>query len=721
MDQESLFSGNGMEKKILRLLIIDNSPDDAEIPVNILRQAGYMIKSQRVHDMATMEAAMHKGRWDLVISEHILPQYSAAMALDHIKRAGYDIPFLILTREITDDALQAMMASGVHDVIRKQQIGRLLPAIKREIRNAGIRAEYFKLASKVDEVEKKQQAIIESSREAVAYVHEGVHVDANVAYLKIFGFDTKDQVTVVPLLDLIEKEDQSAFKKFFRNPEQNSEPMQFAARRNDGSALHVEMSISPVVVEGEQCIQVVVSDVSKRQAVENKLKYLSQHDPLTGLFGRHYFMHELNNAVARTRESDSRHVLFYLNVDKLTEINEKVGYAAGDRLLLKVSKILSGLTATVGTAARLGGDEFSLLLPINSEADVKQHDLMINKVLKNISFNEAGDNYQCTCSISNIIIDNNTESSQKALSMAYSACAKSKTYKKEQKERVVAAKEMVTLDVKREVNPSDKAWEKRIKEALDKDLFELSYQPVVNLHNESEEFYEVLLRMDGGNGELITAGEFMPAAQRSGLIDAIDKWVLQRVVEALANLHADNRDTALFVNISKDTFLDKNISIFTKKALQEVNVAPKNLIIEIDDRDLMENPKDGSETIRHFSGIGCEVSIDNFGTGLGTIELLQNLPVKYLKLPGKALKNITEDPRRQGIFQAMVDLGRILGKKVVAKSVEDAEELSFLYQKEVDFVQGYYFLDTGGESGAGSVSETTLDSQEILAPSWSQK
>ena len=274
-----------MEKKILRLLIVDNSPDDAEIPVNILRQAGYMIKSQRVHDMATMEAALHKGRWDMAISENILPQFSAAMALDQIRRAGHDIPFLILAREISDDALQAMMAAGVHDVIRKQHIGRLLPAIKREMRNASVRAEYFRLASKVDEVEKKQQAIIESSREAVAYVHDGVHVDANVAYLKIFGFDTKDQVTVVPLLDLVDKEDQAAFKKFFRNPEQNTEPMQFAAKRNDGSKLHVEMSVSPVVVEGEQCIQVVVSDVSKRQAVESKLKYLSQHDPLTGLFG----------------------------------------------------------------------------------------------------------------------------------------------------------------------------------------------------------------------------------------------------------------------------------------------------------------------------------------------------------------------------------------------------------------------------------------------------
>jgi len=706
-----------MEKKIIRLLIVDNSPDDAEIPVNILRQAGYMLKSQRVHDMATMEAAMHKGRWDLVISENILPQFSAAMALDLIKRAGFDIPFLILTREISDDAMQSMMASGVHDVIRKQQIGRLLPSIKREIRNAGMRAEYYRLASKAEEVEKKQQAIIESSREAVAYVHEGVHVDANVAYLKIFGFDTKEQVAEVPLLDLIEKDDQAAFKKFFRNPEQNTEPTQFTAKRHDGSVLHVEMAISPVVVEGEQCIQVVVTDVSKRQAVENKLKYLSQHDPLTGLFGRHYFMHELNAAVSKAKESDIKFVLFYLNVDKLTEINEKVGYAAGDRLLLKISKILSGLTATVGTAARLGGDEFTLLLPVNSADEVNQHDLLVKKALSNVSFTEGGDNYHCSCSISHITIDNQTASSQKALSMAYAACNKNKTYKKEP---AASVKETIVTEPKKEIDPSDKAWEKRIKEALDKDLFELSYQPVVNLHNEDEEFYEVLLRMDGGNGNLITAGEFMPAAQRSGLMAAIDKWVLQRVIEALENLHADNRDTSLFVNISKDTFLDKNISIFTKKALQEVNVAPKNLIIEIDDRDLMENPKDGSETIRHFNGIGCEVSIDNFGTGLGTIEMLQTLPVKYLKLSGKALENITEDPRRQGIFQVMVDLGRILGKKIVAKSVENAEALSFLYQKEVDFVQGYYFLETGNETDSSNDSETTLGSEGVNAPSWSQ-
>jgi len=714
-----------MEKKILRLLIVDDSPDDAEIPVNILRQAGYMLKSQRVHDMATMEAALHKGRWDMVISENILPQFSASMALNQIKRTGSDIPFLILTRSITDEALQAMMASGVHDVIRKEHISRLLPSIKREIRNAAIRAEYFRLASKADEIEKKEQQIIENSRDAVAYVHEGVHVDANTAYLKIFGFDTKEQLAEIPLLNLIEKIDQAAFKKFFRNVDQQPEPLQCTAVRHDGSTLQVEMAISPIVVEGEQCTQVVVTDVSKRQAVENKLKYLSQHDPLTGLFGRHYFMRELNDACTKAKNSGERFVLFYFNVDKLTEINEKIGYSAGDRLLLKISKILSGLTATVGSASRLGGDEFTLILPISSEDEITQHNILVTKALKNISLSDGSDNFQCSCSISHLMIDKNVESSQKALSAVYNACNKSKTYKREEQPKAAAktkVKENIDIDTRKVADPTDQMWEKRIKEALDKDLFELSYQPVVNLHNESEEFYEVLLRIDEGGGNLIAAGEFIPTAKRCGLMAAIDKWVLQRVVEALANLHADNRDTALFVNISSDTFLDKNISLFTKKALQEAGVSPKYLIIEIDDKDLMYNSKDGSETIRNFSSIGCEVSIDNFGTGLGTVEMLESLPTNYLKLSGKALQEIADNPKRQGIFQVMVSLGRVLGKKIVAKGVEDAEELSFLYQKEVDFVQGYYFLDNTIETQeTGEDFEATLDSDTIQAPSWSQQ
>jgi len=711
-----------MEKKILRLLIIDDSPDDAEIPVSILRQAGYMLKSQRAHDLATMEAAMHKGRWDLVISENSMPQFSGAMALDMIKRTGLDIPFLVLSRDISDEALQKLMSAGVHDVVRKQQIGRLLPAIKREIRNAAIRAEHYRLASQAEEIEKKEKAIIETSREAVAYVHDGVHVDANINYLKIFGFDTKEELAEVPLLNLIAKSDQEEFKKFFRKPATNTEPRTFNAVRKDHSQLNIEMTISPVTIDDEECVQVVVIDVTKRQAVENKLKYLSQHDPLTGLFGRHYFMHELGRAVEKAKNENALFVMFYLNVNKLTEINEKIGYAAGDRLLLKISKILSGLTATRGVSGRLGGDEFAVFFPISSDDEARQYADTVNKSLKALSFTEAGDNYECTCSISSVKIDNKMQSSQKALSTAYSACEKSKTYKKTATAKAEPAEPPAKHAIpQKKTNATEQAWERRIKEALDKDLFELSYQPVVSLQGDGPELFEVFLRIDEGGGNLITAGEFMPTAQKSGLIDAIDNWVLQHVIEALANLHAENRDTSLFVNLSKDSLLNKNLALFTKKALQEAGVSPGHLIIEINEPDLMELPNEGAELIKQFKNIGCDVSIDNFGTGLGTIDMLTQLPVKYLKLKGSALENIGEDSRKQGIFQIMVDLGRTLGKKLVAKSVENAEALSFLYQKQVDFVQGFYFQEDGSQGDYSENGEATLDSEQNIAPSWSQQ
>jgi diguanylate cyclase (GGDEF)-like protein/PAS domain S-box-containing protein len=710
-----------MEKKILRLLIVDDSPDDAEIPVNVLRKAGYMLKSQRVHDMATLEAALHKGRWDLVVSEYTLPQFSGVMALDMIRRAGHNIPFLILTREISDDNLQAIMAKGANDVVRKQQLARLLPSIKREIGNAALQAELYRLQHQFNEFEKKQAAIIESSRDAVAYVHDGVHVDANASYLRVFGFSSKEELAEITLMDLIAKKDQTEFKRFFTKPETNTEPREFSAVRKDGQEIFIEMAISPVTIEGESCVQVVVVDITKRQAVENKLKYLSQHDPLTGLFGRHYFMHELNAAVERIRKENLFYGLYYLNVDQLTSINEKLGYAAGDRLLLKISKQLSGLINNSGMVSRLGGDEFAVLIKIASDQDGQERLGLLQKTFKNMPFSDGEKNIKCSCSVSFVRMDPSVPSAQKALSMAYHACEKSKAYKQNAAPKAEVPTPSVPVTKKDASDESVKAWEKRIKQALDKDKFELTYQPVVSLRGETAELFEVLLRMDEGGGNLIAAGEFMFAAEKSGMIEAIDKWVIQHAVEALANMHADNRDTSLFINVSKNAFFNRNFASFVKTALVDAKVKSLHLIIEIDERDLMEFIDEGSELIRQLKDIGCGVSIDNFGTGLGTLEAIGELPIQYLKIKGSILKNINEQPQQQALFQIMLDLAKLLNKKTVAKSVENAEVLSYLWQKEIDFVQGFYFEETGNEEESSELDiEATLDSEEITAPYWTR-
>ena len=205
-----------MEKKILRLLIVDDSPDDTELAVATLRKAGFMLKNQRVQDMASMQAALDKGTWDVVLSEYTLPHFGAQLALDLVKRAHLDIPFIVVTRNIRDPDLVKIMRSGAHDVVMKSQAARLAPVVERELRVTEERHQLRQMTQTLQEVENKNRAIIAGSREAIGYCQEGMHIDANKTYLEMFGYDDLREIEGVPVLNLIEKSDHPRFKDYLR-------------------------------------------------------------------------------------------------------------------------------------------------------------------------------------------------------------------------------------------------------------------------------------------------------------------------------------------------------------------------------------------------------------------------------------------------------------------------------------------------------------------------
>ena len=205
-----------MEKKILRLLIVDDSPDDAELAVAALRKAGYMLKNQRVQDLASMQAALDKGPWDVVLSEYTLPHFGAQLALDLVKRALLDIPFIVVTRNIRDPDLVKIMRNGAHDVVLKNQSARLAPVVERELRVTEERHQFRQMTKALSEVENKNRVIIEGSREAIGYCQDGMHIDANKAYLDMFGYENNKELEGVPVLNLIDKSDHPRFKDFLR-------------------------------------------------------------------------------------------------------------------------------------------------------------------------------------------------------------------------------------------------------------------------------------------------------------------------------------------------------------------------------------------------------------------------------------------------------------------------------------------------------------------------
>jgi diguanylate cyclase (GGDEF)-like protein/PAS domain S-box-containing protein len=724
-----------VDKRILRLLLVDESPDDVELAVATLRKHGYMLKHQRVHDMAGMQSAIDKGQWDAVVCEYQLPHFGAHMAHDLLKRAGLDIPLIVFTRAIADADLVKTMRGGIPDVVLKTQPARLAPAIERELKAGDDRRALHEAQQRLKELEGKNRAIIEGAREAICYIQDGMHLDANHTYLEMFGYQNLDELAGVPVMNLVMKGDQARFKEFLRkNPGDKSEPQEFMAVKADGNRMPVEFVLSPIEFNGEKCLQLLVTDISKRKAVESKLQYLNQHDPLTGLYNRHYFIQELNKVVDRARRGEESAAVLYIDMQQLKSINETVSYAAGDRLLIKVARLFREHLGEDALLSRFGGDEFAALLRGPNEPRARELADSLIDALKATGFTEGDKTYNCDCQLSVTHVDRHAESAQKILSLAYNAVqgtrpaagtpaavAPPAPAAVPSAPAVVRPVTAAPAPVAARAAPAPAPavtnnWSGRLLAAIEKGSFTLIYQPVVNLHAEPAEFFEVLVRMVGEDGNLIAAGEFIAAAEQCGLAPAIDRWVIKNAIEALAALHREGRQSTFFVNLSRTTLKDPDLLPSVIRWLREANAKPDYLVFEADEPDLLAEPAAGT-FIKAARKIGCHFAIDNFGKNLGATEHLREVPVEYLKIDGGLIRNLNTDPVSQTTLRAVLQVAQALEMKTIAKSVEKAENLAALWNFGIDYVQGYYFEGAGGGE-YGDTGQTTLTSDTLSKPNW---
>ncbi len=745
-----------MDKKILRLLIVDDSPDDTELAVATLRKAGYMLKNQRVQDLASMQAALDKGNWDVVLSEYTLPHFGAQLALDLVKRAHLEIPFIVVTRNIRDTDLVKIMRNGAHDVVLKSQSARLAPVVEREIRVADERRQLRQMTSTLKESENKNRAIIEGSREAICYCQDGMHIDANKTYLEMFGYESLSELEGIPLLNLIDKSDHARFKDYLRKaPSANAAPLQeFLALKKDGGHFHAELAISPIVLNNEQCTQCVVTDVSKRKAVENRLQYLNQHDPLTGLFNRHHFTQELTKALEKAKKDDSQCALLYLDLNQLKEINDAHGHAAGDRILLKIARLFRDKLGESAILARFSGDEFTALLHGMKETQIKEAVAALLSALKETSFTESNKTFKCDGTVGVVTIDKKIESPQAALNKAYQSCqhnrpAKAATATVTAKQEAAPVAQETTAAAKpaavaplpaspaavpalaipmetvvksapvttKSLSSGASEMEAQLRTALEKNGFQLVYQPIVNLHGDPAEYFEVLLRLVGRNGELINAGQFMPAAEQFDMSTAIDHWVIRESIQSLAALHRENRQASFFINLCPASLKDPALLSTLQKQLAAARLKPEYVVLESDESAVMANPADSAMFMQAVRKIGCRFTVDNFGNNLATLNRLRDMPIDFLKISGSLIRNLSTDPLTRTSLKAVIDLAKAMNKMTIAKFVEQADDLGILWNLGLDYVQGNYFQQADSQPDYAFADETTLSS-DAGTPNW---
>jgi diguanylate cyclase (GGDEF)-like protein/PAS domain S-box-containing protein len=457
-------------------------------------------------------------------------------------------------------------------------------------------------------------------------------------------------------------------------------------QHKNGSHFPMALKISSMEIEGKKLFTGMVADISERKAMVEHLKQIAEHDGLTGLFNRTYFQEELERVIERERrEQHGRYAVLYLDLDNFKFVNDTMGHAAGDDLLIEVADLLTSRVRSGDLMARFGGDEFTVLL-FNVAADTAVEIAnSFRQLMSDYRFLYEGKEVDVGCSIGVAAINADMETADEALSRADFACNMAK---RNGRNRVHL---FIDNDQENMNNLSlDMGWSRRIKQAIEHDHFVLVEQPIISTSTRETEYSEILLRLLDENGEIIMPAGFLPAAERFGLAEEIDRWVIVNAIETLAEKRKKMSGLRYSINLSGQTLTNLAVCDLIHKKINETGLDPDALMFEVTETVAIADMSAAADFLSRLHLIGCKTALDDFGSGMSSFAYLKDLPVDVVKIDGRFVKNIAENHVDQAMVKAMNEIAHALDKLTVAEFVEDEATMKLLTEYNVDYAQGFH-------------------------------
>ncbi len=431
----------------------------------------------------------------------------------------------------------------------------------------------------------------------------------------------------------------------------------------------------------------VFKDTSQSRKMAAQLSWQSSHDPVTRLYNRAEFDRHLSQLLDQAGSNGDCHCLLYLDVDRFIVVNDNCGHAAGDELLRQLAGLMKRSIRSSDMLARLGGDEFGILLSQCTRESAERIAESIRSSVQEFCFNWGEKSFPQSVSIGMVPINKQNESVRQVLSYADMACI---TAKEEGRNKIHVYHPQESSAAKRH---GEAQWVTRIRQALEADLLALYVQPITPLQpgNSDVEHVEVLIRLLDPDGGIIAPGVFIPAAERFGLMPAVDRWVVARMVRYIA----DHREQCLasgrrfFVNLSGLSLCDDGFLQWLLETIQSHEIPRGMLCFELTETAAISNLATAEHFMRSLQGCGCEFALDDFGSGLSSFAYLKHLPVEYLKIDGAFVKDMLENDIDESMVDAINHIGHVMGLETIAEFVESAQIRDRLMELGVDYAQGY--------------------------------
>ncbi|MEG4446173.1 EAL domain-containing protein [Microcoleus sp. AT9_B5] len=692
------------------ILIVDDLPDNLRLLRDTLRAEGYKVRSAITGAMA-LRAAQSPST-ELILLDIKLPDidgYEVCRQLKSDERTA-DIPIIFLSAlNETFNKVQGLTVGGVDYIAKPFQVEEVLARVETHLTirrlQQRLQKQNLRLLREIEERQRLEESLFaekELAQVTLQSIGDAVittDAQGRVKYFnpiaeRLTGWKTHE-VQGVPFSTVFLIVDQVT-----REPVENPINKALLEERivtlanntiliaDDGTEYPIADSAAPIRDRQGQIIGAVIvfHDVTESRYLTRQLSWEASHDALTGLINRRRFEEHLVEALASVKDSNHQHALCYLDLDQFKVVNDTVGHIAGDELLRQVTGLIQQGVRANDMLARLGGDEFGILLTQCSLSQATQIAENLKDLVHQFRFIWNGKTFIIGVSIGVVVIDQTSQDLRELLGAADAACYAAKA-------RGRNCVHIYSLDDSELIKQrGERQLISQISRALETNRFCLYYQKIVSITSKPlVEHYEILIRMLDENGKLVSPNEFIPAAERYGLITEIDSWVIETFFSKYHKLpEKDDLSQGLYtINLSGASISNNQFMRFLIEQFSRYKVPPRTIGFEITETAAIANFEQARYFMTELKKLGCCFALDDFGSGLSSFAYLINLPVDYLKIDGAFVKNISHNLISQALVEGFNRIAHAMNLETIAEFVEDETILEKLREIGVDYAQGY--------------------------------
>lgn len=676
------------EPSVINLLVVDRAKADIEHVVKTLRGDGYQVELTEADSGEAARNAIDYQPLDLITLRVAEGLPTVAEIRLMVSESGQAIPLIALVDESAQQQHKPahLLFEGADNFAPLTDADYLMAVIRKELDQAQVRKTGESFETRLKESESRTKALLENTQEAIAYIHEGLHAYANPAYLRLFGYESKEDLANIQLLHMVPPTYRDALKSVLRRSIRSGkaiEPVELLGVRANGATFPVFLECAPTRMNDEPCTQIIVRDAApEKQGHNQQLEDLLKYDDVTELYSRRFFL--------ETLEIGHDGSLLYVLFADYATVRHTMGFEAVDQFLREAAKLLKGLLSFEDMAARFASGVFTIYVAPKSSNDPKELAERICASVAKHTFQILGKMFTTTCSIGIYKAGSGEENTLQVLSHADHACEAARQKGGNQIEIYVPP---ASDDKKGAVSPQDEAIIRLIREALTKKgLLNLLYQPIVSFENGEEARYKAYLQItDGEGGNPQSMDKVGAVATRYGAMGALDKWAIIRGLSVLMEIQQTGaKPPILFLRISYNSILDKEFFDWLSKRIKESRLSGHHLVFEIKEDNAEEYFEETKALRTRLREVGCGIALSHFGGKAHSARLLNEVLPDFIKLDGSLIEKLAKakDEQSRLSMANLAEQAQQLNVRVVAAGVSTAPQMASIWQFGVTLVQG---------------------------------